>query len=144
MSAFFVAGDRVEILVGAEQAGGTLSLFDISVQPGGGPPLHVHGREDETFRVLEGELTFWVGGESRVVAAGEAAFGPRGVPHRFENRSNRPARMLVAVTPGGFCGYFREVGTPATEGMAAPALDEAAIARLLAPAERYGLRFVQG
>lgn len=142
MSALFVASDLVEILVSAAQSGGTLSLVDVLVQPGGGPPMHVHAKEDETFHVTAGEVTFWRDGVMLTARAGETVFGPRGVPHRFENRSTAPARMLVAMTPGGFCGYFREVGIPAVPGAAPPALDAALIARLLAPAERYGLAFV--
>src|SRR5215469_8332037 len=33
---------------------------------GGGPPQHVHSREDEGFYILEGEITFTINGE-RVV-----------------------------------------------------------------------------
>ena len=31
---------------------------------------------------------------------------PPGTPHTFANPSDRPARMLVLVTPGGFERYF--------------------------------------
>jgi quercetin dioxygenase-like cupin family protein len=141
-TALFVAADRVEILVGAAESGGTLSLVEVWVSPGGGPPMHLHEREDETFHVLEGEITFWRGGEMHVARAGETVFGPRGIPHRFQNCADAPARMLVAMTPGGFDGYFREVGTPAEPGASPPPLTPALVERLLAPAERYGLRFV--
>lgn len=142
MSALHVGADTVRILVSSEQTGGALALCDIAIAPGGGPPMHLHTREDEAFHVLEGEVTFWVGAERRVAGAGETLFGPRGVPHRFQNCTDRPARMLVAMTPGGFEGYLREAGVPAVPGVAAPPLSPAVIARLAAPAERYGLAFV--
>jgi quercetin dioxygenase-like cupin family protein len=37
---------------------GTLALGHAVVRPGGEPPLHVHAREDETFYMLDGEITF--------------------------------------------------------------------------------------
>lgn len=142
MSGLHVGADTVRILVSSEDTGGAMALCDVTVAPGGGPPMHIHHREDETFHILDGEITLWVGGAQRLARAGETLFGPRGIPHRFENRSARPARMLVAMTPGGFARYFREAGIPAAPGAAAPPLSPAVIARLLAPAERHGLAFV--
>lgn len=51
---------------------------------GAGPGLHVHPY-DETFLVVQGRARFFVGNESIDAAAGEAVFGPAGMPHRFEN-----------------------------------------------------------
>jgi quercetin dioxygenase-like cupin family protein len=58
VTALFVAGDRVAVLIAAEHSGGTVALVDVTVPPGGGPPLPVHSREDEAFHVLAGEITF--------------------------------------------------------------------------------------
>ncbi len=142
MRVIHVGTDTVRILVSSEQTGGALALCDIAVAPGGGPPMHLHTREDETFHVLEGEITFWVDGRQHVGRAGDTLFGPRGIPHRFQNCTDRPARMLVAMTPGGCEGFFREAGVPAAPGEAAPPLSPAVIARFSAAAERYGLSFV--
>lgn len=143
MTSLHVAGDRVDILIGAGQSGGTLTLVDVTVPPGGGPPLHVHTREDETFHVLEGEITFRRGEDVIVARAGETVFGPRGIPHRFENRSAAPARLLVAMTPGGFEGFFREVGTEVVAGEPAPPVTPELAARLVAAAGAFGLAFVE-
>lgn len=51
---------------------------------GEGPVLHVHPY-DEVFVVLEGRARFHVGDEVVEAEAGDVVFGPRGVPHRFEN-----------------------------------------------------------
>jgi mannose-6-phosphate isomerase-like protein (cupin superfamily) len=57
----------------------------------GGPPsgrddpLHTHAREDECNFVLEGELTFDVGGEIVLASAGSFVLKPRGVYHAFCN-----------------------------------------------------------
>ncbi|MGY1520264.1 cupin domain-containing protein [Luteimonas sp. A482] len=51
---------------------------------GAGPRLHVHPY-DETFIVVAGRARFFVGGTILEAGAGEAVFGPAGIPHRFEN-----------------------------------------------------------
>jgi quercetin dioxygenase-like cupin family protein len=66
-----------------------------------GPPLHTHAFND-TFYVLEGELTFQLGDEHTLVGAGGVAFAPRGSPHTLANRSEAPARFLIVCTPAVF------------------------------------------
>ena len=44
--------------VTSEQSGGAFALGEMWVRPGTEPPLHIHAREDETYYVLEGEVTF--------------------------------------------------------------------------------------
>ncbi len=51
---------------------------------GEGPALHVHPY-DETFVVLQGRARFYVGEHVIDAEAGDVVFGPKGVPHRFEN-----------------------------------------------------------
>ena len=52
--------------------------------PGEGPGLHVHPY-DETFVVIEGRARFFVGEAVIDALAGQVVFGPKGMPHRFEN-----------------------------------------------------------
>jgi mannose-6-phosphate isomerase-like protein (cupin superfamily) len=66
-----------------------------------GPPLHTHAF-NETFYVLEGELTFQLGDELTLVGAGGVAFAPRGTPHTLANRSEAPARFLIVYTAAVF------------------------------------------
>ena len=63
--------------------------------------------------MIEGELTFWVGGEVSVAPAGSFVYGPRGIPHTFVVSSER-ARFLLVTEPGGFEGFVRAAGAPAT------------------------------
>jgi hypothetical protein len=44
----------------AEQTGSRFSLIEEVAPRGEGTPLHVHPEDDETFYVLEGELTFYL------------------------------------------------------------------------------------
>lgn len=70
-----------------------------------GPPLH-HHEFDETFHVLEGELTFLVGDEVVTAGPGSTTVAPRGVDHTVANVADAPARYLLVCTPGGFERMF--------------------------------------
>jgi len=89
--------------------------------PGFSPPLHVHQREDESFYVLEGELTMRCGDRTFEARPGAFVFLPRGVPHTFVVEGDRPARMLTLITPGGGEAFFREAGRPAESDGLPPA-----------------------
>lgn len=135
-----VVGDVYRFLATGEETNGKYALWEALVPPGGGPPPHVHSREEEGFHVLEGEITFTVNGERVVATAGTFANMPVGTPHSFKNESDRPARMLISVAPAGLEQMFFEVGVPLEEG-AASALPptKAEIERLLATAPKYGV-----
>ena len=135
-----VVGDIYRFLATGDETDGKYALWESIVPPGGGPPPHVHSREEEGFYVIEGEITFQVG-ERRVVAgAGTFANMPVGTPHSFKNECDRTARMLIWVAPAGLEKMFFESGIPATPGAStAPPPTEAEIAKLLAAAPRYGV-----
>jgi quercetin dioxygenase-like cupin family protein len=110
------------------------------VPPGGGPPPHVHSREEEGFYVLEGAITLHVGDKPIVVTAGMFANMPVGTLHSFKNESGKPVKMLIFVAPAGLEQMFFEVGVPVAQGAttaAPPTKDE--IEKLLAVASRYGV-----
>jgi uncharacterized cupin superfamily protein len=67
-----------------------------------GPKLHVHADEDDSFYVLEGEVTFIGEGDELVAGPGTFVLAPPGVPHTFANRSDGVARMLNVHAPAGF------------------------------------------
>jgi quercetin dioxygenase-like cupin family protein len=94
-----------------EDTNGEYAMWEATVPPGGGPPPHVHGREEEGFFILEGEITFTVNGERVVATAGSFANMPVGTPHSFKNESGQPAKMLISVAPAGLERMFFEVGT---------------------------------
>jgi len=102
----------VHIHVDGETSGGALALLDERGRRGDMPPLHVHRRDDETFSVLEGEVTLFVAGEQIALGPGRSAFAPRAVPHTYRVESDE-ARWLVITAPAGFDGFVREVAEPA-------------------------------
>lgn len=78
-------------------------------RPGGGPPLHSHANEDETFYVLDGEYEFFLNGDRRILTRGEAVHAPRGSVHTFRNAGSVTGKLLVITVPGGFENYLEEI-----------------------------------
>ncbi|MDX6637577.1 MAG: hypothetical protein QOJ01_1088 [Solirubrobacterales bacterium] len=99
-------GGDVTFIARGEQTNGALTALEVGVPPGEGPPLHVHGREDECVYVLAGDLRFKVGGKVSATPAGSFVFIPRGVAHGFQNVGEEAGRMLVTFTPAGMEGFF--------------------------------------
>jgi quercetin dioxygenase-like cupin family protein len=135
-----VVGDVYRFLATGENTNGKYALWEALVTPGGGPPPHVHSREEEGFYVLEGEITFTINGERVLASAGTFANMPVGTPHSFKNESTRPARMLISVAPAGLERMFFEIGVSLAEGAttALPPTHEE-IEKLLAVAPGYGI-----
>jgi mannose-6-phosphate isomerase-like protein (cupin superfamily) len=112
-----------EVKATAEQTGGLLSIVQITEAPNAAAPLHVHHREDESFWILDGEVTFEVGDATIHASAGDFLFGPRGVPHRYTVGS-AGCRMLFIMTPGGFENLVRDMSVPARERTLPPPSDD--------------------
>jgi uncharacterized RmlC-like cupin family protein len=109
---------------------------------GFGSPPHVHRREDEWFYVLQGQLTFWIGG--RVVEAGTGSFvyGPRDVPHTYVVDSPE-ARFLLVAEPAGFDAFVRAVAEPAGSlEIPPPAAEPPDLEPLIALAAKHGIEVV--
>jgi mannose-6-phosphate isomerase-like protein (cupin superfamily) len=135
-----VVGDVYRFLATGEETNGTYAVFEALVGPGGGPPPHVHRREEEGFYILDGEITFTIDGQQVVATAGMFANVPVGTPHSFRNESQRPARMLISLAPAGLEKMFFEIGTPLPEGattLLPPTKGD--VEKLLAIAPRYGV-----
>ena len=104
-----LGGEKMTILLSAKDTGGALAMFIDHVPPGGGPPLHIHHNEDETFYILEGELDIQVNHDRFTARSGTSAFLPKGIPHTFANFGMQPVKALVVLSPAGLEGLFAEV-----------------------------------
>jgi mannose-6-phosphate isomerase-like protein (cupin superfamily) len=74
----------------------------VTIQPGRELEAHVHGEEDDSFFILEGEMTFIVDGEDVSAPPGTFVLVPPGVEHAFRNDGDVPVRMLNVHAPAGF------------------------------------------
>jgi mannose-6-phosphate isomerase-like protein (cupin superfamily) len=112
-SSVWLAGDVYTLKLPGTATGGAFTLLEAVVPLGGGPPPHVHDREDETFVVLEGELNLRVGAQEFAAPVGTVLHVPRGLRHSFRTVRATPARMLFHYAPAGMDGMLAEIGVPA-------------------------------
>ena len=105
-------GMLAEVKASAADTCGQYTLVEITAPAGLQAPRHVHYRDDEGFYVLEGSVTIEVGDETVELGAGQHAFGPRNIPHRFTVGPDG-AHMIWVLTPGGFEDFVEEVTVPA-------------------------------
>ena len=138
----WIVGDTMAFKATGATTGGQLVLLENLTAPGGGPPPHIHTREDEFFYVLDGTFQIRIGDELHELEAGGFAFVPRGTVHNFRNAGHSPSRILVGFTPAGMEGFFRESGRSATDDGPAPPVDDDEIARTMAAAPKYGVEAV--
>ncbi len=106
---------RVTVKAGRAETGNAFSQIETDDPRGLATALHVHHNEDESFYVVEGDVTLLVGGERIDLATGDYAFAPRGIAHAYIVRSER-ARMLVTFSPGGLEELFVAFGMPVDAG----------------------------
>jgi mannose-6-phosphate isomerase-like protein (cupin superfamily) len=101
-------GDSVTVKADTARTNGSLTILELSVGPGSGPPLHTHLREDEVWYVLEGDFRFKAGDAMLRTSTGGMAFGPRGTPHNFQNVGDTSGRLLIITSPSGLERFFQQ------------------------------------
>ncbi len=75
--------------------------FEANSDPGQFVPVHIHPTQDEFILVQEGELALKLDGVWTTAVAGDLVRMPRGIPHGYFNKSDKPARALFWVSPAG-------------------------------------------
>ncbi|HEY3963407.1 MAG TPA: cupin domain-containing protein [Planctomycetaceae bacterium] len=85
-----------------EQTQGRYSIIEQRMPHGVGPPPHVHAFEDESFWVMEGEMTAEVGGKTLVLGPRAMGHIPRNTVHAFKVSSKEVCHVLNFYTPAGF------------------------------------------
>ncbi len=104
-------GDRYRFLVEADETSGKYALWHATVPTGGGPPPHIHSREEEGFYIIDGEVTFYSDDLAVRLTAGSYVQVKKHSLHWFRNESEQTAHMLVLVAPGGMEQMFRATGS---------------------------------
>jgi quercetin dioxygenase-like cupin family protein len=102
-------GQRLRIRLAGADSGGGLSVVEMMLDPGTGPPLHVHPTHGEGFYVLAGEVTFQLGDEVVSGGPGTWAFAPKHTPHALANLTGQEARLLAVFAPAGFERRFERM-----------------------------------
>jgi quercetin dioxygenase-like cupin family protein len=110
-----LAGKPLAFLVTGEDSKHTC-MFEWTVPAGFSTGLHVHRVQEETFYVLEGECEWQIGDQLVRAKPGAYVFIPPGVPHNIGNASDKPARMIMTVSPPGHEHYFEELAQLVARG----------------------------
>jgi len=127
-------------LATGDQTGGVFSLVDEQATRGESVPLHRHRDDMESFYVLEGELTLYIGDQPGVrAAAGSFAHIPGGTVHGFRIESET-ARYLILTTPRH--GEFYRAITLASRPGGLPPLESVEGSRIKQASREYGIEFV--
>jgi quercetin dioxygenase-like cupin family protein len=110
-----LAGQPLGFLVTGEDTRHT-SMFDWTIPARFSTGLHVHRVQEETFYVVEGECTWQIGDRQVRALPGTYVFIPPGVPHNIGNSSDKPARVIMTVSPPGHEHYFEELAAVVARG----------------------------
>ncbi len=130
-----VLGSSMRFVTTGAQTKGASSTIVNEVPAGGGPPAHVHTREDETYVVTRGHFRFWLANDVVDAPAGKVVYLPRNVPHQFENVGDAPGEVVIMVEPSGLDKMFL---TMAQQNLLAPR-DLAKIVKL---GRDYGITYL--
>jgi len=130
-----ILGIPMLIRLHGRDTNGTVSAVESHDVPGGGPPPHIHHREDETFQILEGDYEFKIGGKTILAKPGTTLFAPRGIPHTYCYLGQKPGRLMCVITPAGFEGFFEEIGALSPQ-------QQADIPRVMEIAKKFGLEIL--
>lgn len=131
------------VLADGNDTGGRFSLMEQLLPKGSGPGPHTHTWSDETFYMLDGEITLLIGEEIRTARKGDFVVVPRSTRHAFRVDSET-ARFLNGYTPTNMEALIVELGTPAAQrtlppkGATAPPTMSPDLLR------RYGMAVVPG
>jgi quercetin dioxygenase-like cupin family protein len=136
-------GGRMVVKVRDEDSGGAYSVHDnVIPAESPGPLPHLHRDHEETFYVLEGELTVRVGERKITAPAGSFVVIPRGVVHQPSNPGTEPTRVLLIFSPAGMDRFFEEAAEGRVPLQAVPN-DPATQERLTAFTRKYGYEFAE-
>lgn len=117
-------GTLARMKLTGRHTGGRFALWEGVLPRGAAPPLHSHP-QDETFYIVEGEITAWIvepelaedpaaWAEERACrcGVGGVVFAPAGTPHTFRVESDT-AKIVFFSTPAGIEDMILGLAEPA-------------------------------
>lgn len=92
--------DTVTFLETTAETGGTHTLLELTLLPGGSNPPHIHKAFTETFTALEGPLGLRLKRGEKILSPGQSYTVQRHEVHNFFNPSNAEIKFQVLFQPG--------------------------------------------
>ena len=116
------------------------TLVDEHAHRGESVPLHRHVDDVESFYVIDGEISFFIGDAAGARAgAGSFVHVPGGTVHGFRIESET-ARYLILTTPR-HGAFYRAISHPSRPG-GLPALEPVEWSQIERACAEYGIEFV--
>ena len=125
---WLVVTDVTTIKASGENTSGKLLVLEVTVQPGGGPPvLHRH-EYSEVFLFQEGEFEVSTVDENYAlstvrVGVGDTVSIPSMVWHNFKNVGETPGEFTAVHSPAVMEDFMREIGRQISDPQHPPAPD---------------------
>ena len=126
-------------LATADSTGGQFCVVDETAAQGETVPLHRHVQDVESFYVIAGKITFFIG-DAPGVTAGAHSFVhvPGGTVHGFRIASDTARDLIFTTARHG--EFYRAISQPAAPGL--PAHPEVDWDRVMAAAREFGVELV--
>jgi mannose-6-phosphate isomerase-like protein (cupin superfamily) len=111
-------GTSFSIIESAADTGGKRIEFEIAMAPGAqGPPKHFHPQQEESWNVIEGELSVFVEDGWRTLGEDESLSIPPKTVHTLRNRSSDNVRFRDVHEPAlDFQEYIEALHRQAAAG----------------------------
>lgn len=137
--AYWALGGLYEVRVAGDETNGEMTIMEMTVPAGMGPPPHTHPGA-EALRVVEGTLRARINDETVEGGPGSFFYFPAGTLETFEPVTDT-VRVLVTYLPGGIDRFFAEIGEVApTREVPPPPQAPPDLDRIAAIGERYGIQ----
>jgi quercetin dioxygenase-like cupin family protein len=108
-------GERLDLVVGeviikssSKETQGSISQIMLFEKPAYSTTLQSNSRTDISILVLEGVLTMRIRDQVVTYPANSFIYIPKGTPHAHANLTNKPVRLFMTFTPGGYEQFFIE------------------------------------
>lgn len=108
---YIFLGAKVKPLLLSTESDGKFSVFEFTEVKGLEAPFHIHENEDEIWRVVEGEVIFYLEEKEIHASAGDTVFVPRGKSHTFRLQTET-AKAILSLTSTDFENVIREIARP--------------------------------
>ena len=100
-------GGPLVIKADGDDTADAVGVWEDTVPPNEGPPLHIHHKSHELFYVLAGKFKFRVGHKTEEVGDGGFVFIPKGLVHTYKNVGQSGGRLFGFVVPSGLERFYQ-------------------------------------